>query len=67
MSGIRMITPAAFSSIFAAGAKMQFLGGHLVWLVLVVMAVPLAVIVRWLPAKAEGMVKHARNENGDRK
>jgi hypothetical protein len=63
-SGIRMVAPATFSSIFAAGAKMKFLGGHLIWLVLILLAIPLVAIVRWLPAKAEGKVRYSQNESG---
>ena len=58
-----MIVPAAFSSIFAAGTRTQFLNGYLVWVVLVLVALPLVPMLRWLPAKAEGRVKC--DSNGD--
>ena len=57
-SGIRAVTPAAFASIFATGARMQILDGYLVWLVLIILALALIPPLRWLPEKAEGRLKH---------
>lgn len=53
-SGLRAVAPVAFTSIFASGVKLRVLDGHLVWVVIVVMAVLLNFGVRLLPEKAEG-------------
>lgn len=54
--GIRTIGPALFSSIFAAGVRSQFMNGYLVWLVLILIALPGSIGIRWLPKKAEGKI-----------
>ena len=56
-AGLRAIAPALFASIFAAGVKHQIFGGYLIWVVLILLASPLIVVLRWLPAKAEGKIK----------
>jgi hypothetical protein len=53
----RAVAPALFTSIFAAGVRTQFLGGYLVWLVMICVAIGLTPAVRRLPAKAEGKIK----------
>ena len=55
--GIRAIAPALFASLFAVGVSGHILGGHLVWVVLVGIAVALVGAMRWLPAKAGGKPK----------
>ena len=40
-SAVRSVTPALFTSIFAAGVKDQQLHGHLCWAVLVLLTLPL--------------------------
>jgi hypothetical protein len=57
VSGIRAVAPAAFSSIFAAGVRNQTIDGHLIWVILVLLAVAYIVAVQWLPEKAEGKLK----------
>ena len=57
VSGIRAVAPAAFSSIFATGVGNQILDGHLIWVILVLMALAYIAAVRWLPEKAEGKLK----------
>ena len=59
-SGIRAVTPAAFSSLYAIGVKYQILDGELIWLILTICAIAYIVGVRFLPARAEGKI---RNEN----
>jgi len=56
-SGLRAVAPVAFTSIFASGVKLRILDGHLIWIVLVAMAVLLTFGVRVLPEKAEGDLK----------
>lgn len=57
VSGIRAVAPAAFSSIFATGVRNQMIDGHLIWVILVSLAVAYIVVVQWLPEKAEGKLK----------
>jgi len=54
---IRAVAPALFASIFALGARSQFLYGHLFWLVLIPLSIAFPISMRWLPAKAEGKLK----------
>ena len=60
-SGVRAVAPAAFSSIFAIGVRHQIFDGHLVWVIMVSMAVAYVVGVRWLPEKAEGRLKEGES------
>jgi hypothetical protein len=55
--GIRAIAPALFASVFAIGVRGHILGGHLVWIILVVLGVALVGAMKWLPAKAGGRPK----------
>ena len=61
-SGIRCVGPAIFTSIFAAGARTQFMDGHLVWLVMVIIALVGSYTLRWLPEEAEGKLKYTDDE-----
>jgi len=61
LSAVRTICPGFFTSLFAIGVGHQILGGYLIWLVLVLLALPLLVIIRWVPKKAEGRPKRANN------
>ena len=61
-SGIRAVTPAAFSSLYATGVKYQILGGELIWLILIICALTCVVGVRFLPAKAEGKITADEDE-----
>ena len=54
ISGIRAVTPAGFSSLYALGVGKQILGGYLGWVVMVVQAFGFMIVVRWLPKEAEG-------------
>ncbi|KAG4440788.1 hypothetical protein IFR05_003716 [Cadophora sp. M221] len=54
---IRTVGPFAFTSIFAAGARSQFLNGYLVWVVLIAITLMGTVAMKWFPENAEGKVK----------
>ncbi|KAF8847206.1 MFS general substrate transporter [Acephala macrosclerotiorum] len=56
VSGIRTVGPALFASLFATGARSQFINGYLVWVVLILVALPGTIGVRWLPKKSEGKI-----------
>ena len=62
-SGIRAVTPASATSIFAAGIRTQILDGYLAWLVLILFALAFAVAVSWLPTKAEGKLKKQETDD----
>jgi hypothetical protein len=53
-SGVRAVAPALATSIYAIGVKYQILGGHLFWLISVILALGLLVLLRLLPAKVAG-------------
>jgi hypothetical protein len=56
------VAPALFASIFATGVKTQIFGGHLIWVVLIALALGYIINLRWLPAKAEGKLNKPVNE-----
>ncbi|KAJ7641864.1 MFS transporter [Roridomyces roridus] len=56
-SGLRAVIPGVFSSIFAVGARTQVLGGEIIWVLIVSLALGFGVAVRYLPEKAEGKAK----------
>lgn len=56
-AAIRTVGPATFTSLFAVGARSQFLNGYLVWAVLILVGLLGSVCVRYFPEKAEGKVK----------
>jgi hypothetical protein len=64
-SGIRTVGPAAFTSLFAVGAKTQFLNGYFIWVVLVAMALLGLIPLAYLPEKAEGKLKKRAEEDHD--
>ncbi|KAK0254924.1 hypothetical protein B0A54_13360 [Friedmanniomyces endolithicus] len=53
-SGIRAFTPVAFTSLYAVGVKWGWADGHLIWFVLIAVALALYVDCWFLPAAAEG-------------
>lgn len=59
-SATRTVGPIAFTSLFAAGARSQFLDGYLVWLVLIAVALVGTVSMRWYPQEAEGRLEDDR-------
>lgn len=60
-SATRSVVPGIATAIFAVGIKSQILWGHLVWFILIPLAVAYAVTVKWLP---EGKQPHRPTENG---
>ncbi|KAI0123320.1 MFS general substrate transporter [Xylariales sp. AK1849] len=53
ISAVRSFSPALFTSIFAIGVRTQILAGHLVWAVIVTIAVGFTVATRFLPEASE--------------
>jgi hypothetical protein len=56
-AGVRTVAPAMITSLFATGARNQFLDGHLVWVILFFLALLGTIALRWLPEKAKGKLK----------
>lgn len=63
-SAVRAVMPIAATSVFYAGIQWGWADGHLVWFVLVAMAMGLVVACRFIPEKAAGdaVVKGGRGE-----
>ncbi|KAF2028576.1 MFS general substrate transporter [Setomelanomma holmii] len=55
-SGLRAVAPALATSVFATGVKYHILGGHLFWLLNVILAFGLPILLRLLPEKVAGKV-----------
>jgi hypothetical protein len=60
-SGTRAVTPALTTSIYAVGVKYHILGGHLFWLINVILALGLLVLLRTLPEKVAGKPQQSRS------
>ncbi|KAK4540617.1 hypothetical protein LTR36_009047 [Oleoguttula mirabilis] len=64
-SGVRAFAPVAFTSIYAAGVKLGWADGHLIWFFLVAIALALNVAVYFLPERAEGRYKKKQPADDD--
>ncbi|KAK5117499.1 hypothetical protein LTR85_008884 [Meristemomyces frigidus] len=62
-SGVRAFAPVAFTSIYAAGVKLGWADGHLIWFFLVAIALALNVAIYFLPEKAEGRYKKPEEQS----
>lgn len=66
-SAVRAASPALFTSIYAWGVKKQWADGHLVWFILIAIALLVNVSVYFIPEQAEGRpekkVKAQANED----
>jgi hypothetical protein len=62
IAGLRAVVPALYTSIFAIGIKHQIFGGYLVWGFIAGGTLLLNIVLRWLPAKAEGRLKPQHHE-----
>jgi predicted outer membrane lipoprotein len=49
VSGLRAFCPALFASLFASSADSGILGGHLIWILMIVIAAAFGIVVRWTP------------------
>lgn len=52
-SAIRSFVPGVSTAMFAIGVRNQILWGHLVWAILIPIAMSLSIFVRWLPEDKE--------------
>ncbi|CAI7678623.1 unnamed protein product [Penicillium pancosmium] len=53
VSALRAFSPALFTSLFAVGARTQFLGGYAIWILMCLLAGGLSVAARYLPEPNE--------------
>lgn len=66
VSLMRAFAPALFTSLFALGARTQWLGGYAIWVLMVAMAVWFTVAVRWLPEKKKKGERDIGAREGER-
>ena len=52
-SALRSFSPALSTSLFAIGVRSQILGGYLVWVILIILALGFTVSTRYLPPTSE--------------
>jgi hypothetical protein len=53
VTGVRAVAPAAFASLFAIGARTQWLWGYAIWVVMVAFAGGFTVLSRYMPDYGE--------------
>lgn len=51
---IRSFAPALFTTLFAIGARTQWLKGYAIWVLMVLMALGFTVMTRFMPEKSKG-------------
>ncbi len=49
VSGLRAFSPGLFASLFAASARSGVLGGHLIWILMINLALGFTVVSQWVP------------------
>lgn len=64
-SVLRAIAPATFTSLFALGARTQWLWGYAIWVLMVALALGYTVIARYLP-ETERKASRSQEQEGDR-
>ncbi len=62
VSGIRAFSPALFASLFAASVGSKFLGGHVIWILMIALALGFTVVSRWVP-EGEKEVKNGERQD----
>ncbi|KAH6606900.1 hypothetical protein Trco_006053 [Trichoderma cornu-damae] len=65
-SAIRSFVPGVSTALFAIGVRNQIFWGHLVWVVLIPIAMALPIFVRWLPEdKQSHKIPHDEDDDGE--
>lgn len=54
VSLVRAMAPALYTSLFALGARTQWLWGYAIWALMALLGVWFVVVARWLPEKGKG-------------
>ncbi len=49
VSGLRAFSPALFASLFATSVRSGVLGGHLIWILMIILALGFTVVSQWVP------------------
>ncbi|KAK3300795.1 major facilitator superfamily domain-containing protein [Chaetomium fimeti] len=62
VSGVRAFSPAAFSGLFAVGARTQLLWGYAIWVLMVAIGLGFTVVSRFMPDYDELKKQRAREE-----
>ncbi|EAQ92873.1 hypothetical protein CHGG_01108 [Chaetomium globosum CBS 148.51] len=66
VSGVRAFSPAAFSGLFAVGARTQLLWGYAIWVLMVAIGLGFTVVSRFMPDYDELKKQRAREGDGVR-
>ncbi|KAL6867025.1 MFS general substrate transporter [Trichoderma novae-zelandiae] len=64
-SAIRSFVPGVSTAIFAVGVRNQIFRGHLVWAILIPIAMSLSIFVRWLPEDKQSHKKILSEEEDE--
>ncbi|KAL2019807.1 hypothetical protein VTK56DRAFT_9158 [Thermocarpiscus australiensis] len=64
VSGVRSFSPALFSSLFAIGARTQFLWGYAIWVLMAALAFGFTVVSGYMPDYDELRKKRQREPDG---
>ncbi|ETI27017.1 hypothetical protein G647_10116 [Cladophialophora carrionii CBS 160.54] len=65
VSGLRAFSPALFASLFATSVRSGVLGGHVIWILMVCLAVGFSFLSQWVPEPIQAESKSGpRMENG---
>lgn len=64
VAGIRAFSPALFTSLFAIGARTQWLSGYAIWVLMVALAAGFTVLSRYLPDYDE-MKRERERKHGE--
>ncbi|KAJ5246727.1 hypothetical protein N7468_001710 [Penicillium chermesinum] len=60
---VRAFIPALFTTLFALGARTQFLRGYAIWVLMSLIAGGFAIVVRYLPESAETRDRRLKRES----
>lgn len=64
-SCLRAFNPALFNSLFAVGARTQFLGGYAIWILMILIAAGLPLAAQYLPESLQARDRRIKRESRD--
>ena len=64
-SGVRAVAPILGTSLFASGIKLGWADGHLIWIILAILAFGLNIPLYYLPEAAEGRIQKKSQSNDE--
>ena len=64
-SGVRSFSPALFASLFAVNARTQWVWGHAIWILLMIIAFGFTVVSRRMPDYDELLKRRERETNAE--